>query len=175
MNTNKTYVAFDAQGVFDHQNSNLSYFNQMKEWQNQYPQRFHFLNLQDVEFSSLNDDWADSTFKVRCLRQMEKADNLLVVASKLVNVESLTLNWQISRAVNRFHLPVVVVYADYEKLDDSSIKDYWPYLPNKIRKYITRDSARMSHVPLTRDKLERALGAFSVKKSLYPWSSTTIY
>ena len=40
MNTNKTYVAFDAQGVYDHEHSNLHYYQQMREWQRQYPQRY---------------------------------------------------------------------------------------------------------------------------------------
>ena len=121
MNTNKTYVAFDAQGVYDHEHSNLHYHQQMREWQRQYPQRYAFLNMQDIDFSSMHEDLIDSTFKVRCLRQM---------------------------AAN---------------------------LPNKVRKYIGRDSAYMAHVPFTKDKLERALGAYSVKKGLYPWNSTTIF
>ncbi len=175
MNTNKTYVAFDAQGVLDHEHSNLHYFKQMQEWQRQYPQRYNFLNMQDIDFSSMHDDLVDSTFKVRCLRRMEEADNLLVLASDLMNVESVTLNWQISRAVNRFHLPVIVAYVGFDHLVDASIKDNWTHLPNKIRKYIGRDSAYMAHVPLTKDKLERALGAYSVKKGMYPWNSTTIF
>ena len=175
MSTNKTYIAFDAQGVLDHEHSNLHYFQQMHEWQRQYPQRYNFLNMQDIDFSSMHDDLVDSTFKVCCLRQMEGADNLLVLASDLMNVESATLNWQISRAVNRFRLPVVVAYVGHDKLDDNSIKDWWPHLPNKVRKYIGRDSAYMAHVPFTKDKLERALAAYSVKRGLYPWNSTTIF
>lgn len=175
MNMNKTYVAFDAQGVLDHEHSNLHFFQQMQEWQRQFPQRYNFLNMQDIDFSSMHDDLVDSTFKVRCLKLMESADNLLVLASDLMNVESATLNWQISRAVNRFHLPVVVAYVGYDKLTDASIKDNWPHLPNKVRKYIGRDSAYMAHVPFTKDKLERALGAYSVKKGMFPWNSTTIF
>ena len=175
MNTNKTYVAFDAQGVYDHEHSNLHYHQQMREWQRQYPQRYAFLNMQDIDFSSMHEDLIDSTFKVRCLRQMAEADNLLVLASDLMNVESTTLNWQISRAVNRFRLPVIVAYVGYDSLVDASVKHNWANLPNKVRKYIGRDSAYMAHVPFTKDKLERALGAYSVKKGLYPWNSTTIF
>lgn len=175
MNKNKTYVAFDAQGVLDHEHSNLRYFHQMREWQRQYPQRYCFLNMEDIDFSATHDDLVDSTFKVHCLKLMERADNLLVLASSLMDVESPALNWQISRAVNRFRLPVVVAYVGYDMLNDGSIKENWPHLPNKVRKYIGLDSARMAHVPLTKDKLERALGAYSVKKGLYPWNSTTIF
>ena len=56
-----------------------------------------------------------------------------------------------------------------------AVEDNWSRLPNKIRKYIGRDSARMAHIPLTQDKLERALGTFAVGTGTYPWNSTTIF
>ncbi len=175
MNTNKTYVAYDAVGVTNHEHSNLHIFQQLQRWQLDYPNRFRFLNMQEINFSSMHDDMVDSTVKQRLLWQMERADNLLVLASKLMNVESPILNWQISKAVNRFRLPVIVAYVGYTQLDETDIKEFWQHIPVKIRKYISRDSARMAHIPLTKDKLERALGAFSVSKTLYPWNSTTIF
>ena len=105
----------------------------------------------------------------------ENADNLVVMASPVMNVESPILNWQISRAVNRYRLPVIVCYVGLDMVDEKTIKSYWAWLPNKIRKYIGRDSAYMCHIPLTKDKLERALGAFSVNDGTYPWNSTTIF
>ncbi|MBO7068905.1 MAG: hypothetical protein J6W52_09560 [Bacteroidaceae bacterium] len=175
MNTNKTYVAFDSTGVKDHVNSNLSSFMQLREWERQNPERFHFLNMEEIAFSSEHDDLVDSTLKNRFLHLMESADNLLVLSSSLMDVESPMLNWQISRAVNRFRLPVIVAYVGLDRVSDNTIKEQWDNLPNKIRKYIGRDSANMAHIPLTKDKLERALGYFSARKELYSWNSTTIF
>ena len=175
MNTHKTYVAYDADGVIDHENSNLRTFHQLQAWQRMHPERFHFLNMQEINFSSEHDDLVDSNVKTLLLKVMEKADNLLVLVSKITNVESPILNWQISKAVNRFHLPVIIAYVGKEHLDDNAVEDNWSRLPNKIRKYIGRDSARMCHIPLTPDKLERALGLFSVGSGTYPWNSTTIF
>lgn len=175
MNKHKTYVAYDAVGVFDHEHSNLKTFQQIHSWQKMYPGRFSFLNIEEIYFSSEHDDFVDSTLKTKLLALMEKADNLLVIASPFTNVESPILNWQISKAVNRFRLPVIIAYVGKEQLSDTSVKDNWGILPNKIRKYIGRDSARMCHIPLTQDKLERALGNFSVGTQTYPWNSTTIY
>ena len=163
MNNNKTYVAFDSAGVIDHVNSNLSVFLQLREWERQNPDRFHFLNMEEIEFSSEHDDL------------IESADNLLVISSQLTAVESPMLNWQISRAVNRFRLPVIVAYVGLDRVEDDTIQQQWKFLPNKIRKYIGRDSANMAHIPLTKDKLERALGYFSARKELYSWNSTTIF
>jgi len=175
MNTHKTYVAYDANGVFDHVNSNLRTFHQLHAWQKMHPDRFHFLNMEEINFSSEHDDLVDSTLKTQLLQVMAKADNLLVLVSPVTNVESPILNWQISKAVNRFHLPVIIAYVGRVQLEDNAVEDNWSRLPNKIRKYIGRDSARMCHIPLTQDKLERALGTFSVGAQAYPWNSTTIF
>ena len=175
MNGNKTYVAFDSSGVIDHVNSNLSVFLQLKEWERQNPDRFHFVNMEEIEFSSEHDDLIDSTLKNRFLKLMEKADNLLVISSKMTAVEAPMLNWQISRAVNRFRLPVIVAYVGLDRVGDDTIKEEWSHLPNKIRKYIGRDSANMAHIPLTKDKLERALGYFSARKEKYSCNSKTVF
>ena len=175
MNTHKTYVAYDADGVFDHVNSNLRTFRQLHAWQRMHPDRFHFLIMWEINFSSEHDDLVDSNVKTWLLKVMAQADNLLVLVSKITNVESPILNWQISKAVNRFHLPVIIAYVGKERLDDNAVEDNWSRLPNKIRKYIGRDSARMCHIPLTQDKLERALGLFAVGSGTYPWNSTTIF
>lgn len=175
MNTYKTYVAYDADAVLDHENSNLRTFQQLHAWQRMHPDRFHFLNMDEINFSSEHDDLVDSTVKNWLLAQMAKADNLLVLVSNITDVESPILNWQISKAVNRFHLPVIIAYVGKVHLEDTVVEDNWSRLPNKIRKYIGRDSARMCHIPLTQDKLERALGTFAVKTGTYPWNSTTIF
>ena len=175
MNTHKTYIAFDAAGVVDPVNSNLHTFRQMEYWERSYPSRFHFLNTREIDFSSEHDDLVESTVKRRFLSIMANADNLVVMASPVMNVESPILNWQISRAVNRCRLPVIICYVGLDVVDEKTIKNYWSWLPNKIRKYIGRDSAYMCHIPLTKDKLERALGAFSVNDGTYPWNSTTIF
>lgn len=175
MNTHKTYVAYDAQGVLDHENSNLKTFQQLHAWQRMRPDRFRFVNMDEINFSSEHDDLVDSTVKTRLLALMAQADNLLVLVSPITNVESPILNWQISKAVNRYHLPVIIAYVGEVQLGDNSVEENWAKLPNKIRKYIGRDSARMCHIPLTQDKLERALGTFSVGAQTYPWNSTTIF
>lgn len=175
MKAKATYIAFDADAVQDEVNSNLHTFRQLQEWQKNHPDRFNFLNMNEIEFSSQHDDLLETTTKSRFLKIMAEAENLLVIASPVTNTESHILNWQISRCVNRFHLPVIIAYAGLTELDEGSIEKFWTWLPNKPRKYIGLDSARMAHIPLTRDKLERALNTFSVSQQFYPWNSTTIF
>ena len=155
--------------------TNSTSFQQLDEWQKRHPDRFNFVNMHEIKFSAEHEDLLETTTKTRFLKLMAEADNLLVVASPVLNTESHILNWQISRCVNRFHLPVVIAYAGLEELDENSVEKFWEWLPNKPRKYIGLDSARMAHIPLTRDKLERALGTFSVSEQFYPWNLTTIF
>ena len=63
MNTNKTYIAFDSEGVLDHVNSNLHTFHQLADWQKRYPSRFQFINIDEIDFSSEHDDLVDITVK----------------------------------------------------------------------------------------------------------------
>lgn len=175
MKARATYIAFDADAVQDKVNSNWHTFQQLNEWQKRHPDRFNFVNMHEIEFSAEHEDLLETTTKTRFLKLMAEADNLLVIASPVLNTESHILNWQISRCVNRFHLPVIIAYAGLDVLDEDSIQSFWEWLPNKPRKYIGLDSARMAHIPLTRDKLERALGTFSVSEQFYPWNSTTIF
>ena len=175
MNTNLTYVAFDAVGIVDHEHSNFPYFRQIERWAQQYPSRFRFVNTEDIDFTSEHDDYVDSNLKMALLDKMATADNLLVMASSQNNTESPILNWQISKCVNRFHLPVIVAYAEHSIVTEKTVDDFFPHLPNKVRKYLTRDSAPMAHIPLNKDKLERALVAFSVRERTFPWHSKTIF
>ena len=175
MKPRTTYIAFDSYAMQDEVNSNLHTFRQLAEWERRYPSRFKFVNMQEIEFSSQHDDLLESTTKSRFLKLMAEADNMLVIASPVLDTESHILNWQISRCVNRFHLPVIIAYAGLTEMDEDSIQKFWTWIPNKPRKYMGLDSARMAHIPLTRDKLERALGTFSLSEQFYPWNSTTIF
>ena len=175
MNIYKTYIAFDAYGVIDHENSNMPVYVSLERWAMEYPDRFCFVNTDDIDFSAEHEDPVDSTVKGHFLQRMADADNLLVIASAKTHVESPILNWQISKAVNRYHLPVVVAYDGFDKVDEQTMVDFFGHLPNKIRKYMGRNSAPIAHIPLTKDKLERALSSFSVKDGLFAWDSRTIF
>ncbi len=171
-----TYIAFDATGVYDHKNSNLHNFRQLEEWQRLHPGKFNLLNIEGIHFASLNDDLLDTRLKHAMELQMAQADNMLVVVSPELNPESEILNWQISRGINHFHLPIIIAYAGLERIEDDTIEKYWEWLPRKFRKYITRYPwAQMAHIPLTRDKVQRALAHYSAKNQNYPWDATTIF
>ncbi len=171
-----TYIAYDATGVADSVNSNQLTFRQLAEWQRARPSRLNFVNMGDIRFATTHKDLLDSTLKSRMLREMAEADNMLVLASPVTDTESHILNWQISRGVNRFHLPVVIAYCGLDAVSEETIHQYFVWLPSKLQKYISLSSwARMAHIPFTRDKVERALGTYSASRQRYPWDHSTIF
>ncbi len=174
---NGTYIAYDATGICDAVNSNQHTYKQMREWERLFPGRFSFVNMDDVEFSVQHPEGlSEMTVKRHMEQQMAKADNMLVVASPVLNTESEILNWQISRGVNHFHLPIIVAYAGLELMTEDTIEKYWTWLPAKFKKYITRYPwAQMAHIPLTRDKLQRAMAHYSARRQQYPWDAVTIF
>ncbi len=172
-----TYIAFDATAIHDAVYSNQHTMKQLDEWQRLHPGRLNFLNMESIDFVvNASDALNETTVKHHMQQQMAQADNMLVVASPVLNTESEILNWQISRGVNHFHLPIIIAYDGLEKMTEETIEKYWTWLPQKFKKYITRYPwARMAHIPLTRDKLERALSHYSASRQQYPWDATTIF
>ncbi len=171
-----TYIAFDAAAMHDTVNSNLHTFEQISEWLRLHPGRLNIVNLEEIRFAIDHNDQLDTTQKHRMEQQMATADNILVVASPVLNTESEILNWQISRAVNHHHLPVIIAYAGLDAVTEDTIQQYWTWLPRKFKKYITRYPwACMAHIPLTMDKLSRASKQYSAERQEYPWDAETIF
>ncbi len=171
-----TYIAFDASAMHDAVNSNQHTFQQISEWLRLHPGRLDIVNLDEIRFAIDHDEQLDTTQKRRMEQQMATADNVLVVVSPVLNTESEILNWQISRAVNHHHLPVIIAYAGLDVVNENTIRQYWAWLPRKFKKYITRYPwACMAHIPLTMDKLSRASRQYSAERQEYPWDAETIF
>ncbi len=175
MNNHKTYLAFNVDAVRDSNKENRHTHNMLADWEKRYPNRFHFLNVDSVNFVAEHDDLVEATMKTQFFSYMEQADNLMLVVTKQTEPDNAWLNWMISRAVNRYHLPVIVAFKDESEVTEDTLREYWNVLPAKIRKYIGRNSARMCYIPLTLTKVEMAAGHFSVNKGCYPCDSTTIF
>ena len=171
----QTYIAFDAYALHDQVNSNWSNFRTLHAWQHSYQNRFSFNDLADIDFAMDHPAMIESTLRPYLTKKMEVADNLLVIASPVTDIKSGILNWQIHQAVNFYHLPVVVAYAGLSSIDSQRIDQYVCWLPEKLVQLIADGSAKVAHIPLTMDKVERACKNFSKQEFLYPWNGKTIY
>ena len=175
MERKKTYIAFDAMGVINHEFSNFAAFLQLERYEKTYGNRFDFVNMDEIKFAAEHEGMLTTTLQQRFVKDMREADNVLVVASPVVNVDSEILSWQIRTAVYRHRLPLIVAYAHHESLSDEDIQNHHVWLPQAVREMVEGNHAYVAHVPFTIDKLERALKTFSAKEQVYPWSATTIF
>ena len=175
MDIKNTYIAFDASGMINHEFSNLHTFLQFDRYQATYPNRFNFINMDEIKFASEHDGQITASLEQRFFKRMAEADNVLVVASPLINVESDILNWQIRTAVYRYRLPLIIAYAHHDHFSEEEIQTHYVWLPHAVREMVEGDHAYVAHIPLTIDKLERALRSFSVRDHTYPWTSTTVF
>lgn len=175
MNTRKTYIAFDAVGVTDHEFSNLPSFLLLERFQRSFPGRFDFINMDEIRFASEHEGQVTTTLQKRFAEKIGEADNVVMVASPMTNASSPILNWQLGRAVLRRRLPLIVAYAHTDHLTEETLDARRVWLPEVVRYMIDRDHAYVAHIPLTVDKLERALASFSARDGLYPWTARTIF
>ena len=172
----ETYIAFDAYGIKDKLNSNWPYLRNLLAWQHSFPERFGFNDLEDmVKLHELGDDPLETRIQKFLIKKIEAADNLLVVSSAQMNVESPILNWQIKQAVQTYRLPVIVAYAGVSALTPGVIEENLCHLPVKLREYMAEGSAKVAHVPLNMDKVERACKFYSRREGHYAWSDKTIF
>ena len=171
----QTYIAFDAYGISDPVNSNWVNYRNLMAWQNSYPNRFHFNCIKDLEFAHTHPVMVESTLRPYLQKKMEAADNLMIMASPVLNVKSDILNWQIQHAVNILHLPIVVAYVGLSCMEADTIDRYRCWLPEKLVELIDMGAAKVAHIPFSMDKVERACKQFSKHDWVYPWTGKTIY
>lgn len=172
----ETFIAFDAYGIKDKVHSNWPYLRNLLAWQHSFPERFGFNDLDDmIKLTELGDDLLETRIQKFLIKKIEAADNVLVVSSDQMNVESSILNWQIRQAVQTYRLPVIVAYAGVNAVTPGVIEENLCHLPVKLRQYMDEGSAKVAHVPLTMDKVERACKFYSLREGHYAWSDRTIF
>lgn len=171
----KTYIAFDAHGVSQSLGRDLKNYTHVMTWQKSYPTRFDFVNLHDIRFTSQHSGLVDTTVRTYLEKKMEQAENLLILVSEDTNVDSPILNWQITRSVNRHHLPVIVAYEGESSITTEVIARRAHKLPTALRHLMSQNAVKVAHIPFQSGKIESACKHFSSRAARYPWSTSTIF
>lgn len=172
----KTYIAFDANGIFENKNSrDLKNYHHVMTWQRTYPSRFNFLNLHDIDFTSKHGGLIESTVRPYLSKKLEQADNLFLIVSQDTDVDSSLLNWQIMQAVNRHRLPIIVAYEGEQTITSETIQKNEHHLPTSLRKLMRQKAVKIAHIPFKSGKIECACKHYSSRTAAYPWTERTIY
>lgn len=167
----KTYVAFDGQGVLNHQHNQAYHVYQtLKAGEN----TLRFITDHDISFEDITDITSD-VLKRRLEGRMQQADNLLILASEDSDVNNPLLNWEVETAIHTYHLPVVVAYVEAPALSNSTIQLVHNWLPVSLQQLIKENQIRVAHVRWTMDKVLAACNKYSRTKDVYPPFSRYIF
>lgn len=171
INTAKTYVAFDGQGVLSHQlNKAYDAYLSLKQGQN----TLRFITDHDISFEDITDITSD-VLKRRLETRMKQADNLLILASEDSDIDNPLLNWEVETAIHVYHLPVIVAYVGAPALSNSTIQMVHNWLPRPLQALIKSNSIRVAHLGWNMRRLLEACTKYSRTKDIYPPFSRYIY
>lgn len=171
INTAKTYVAFDGQGVLSHQlNKAYDAYLALKQGQN----TLRFITDHDISFEDITDITSD-VLKRRLETRMKQADNVLVIASEDSDVDNPLLNWEVETAIHTYHLPVIVAYVDAPALSNSTIQLVHNWLPKSLQQLILSNQTKVAHLRWNVTRVLQACTRYSRSKDIYPAFSRYIY
>lgn len=171
INTAKTYVAFDGQGVLSHQlNKAYDAYMALKQGEN----TLRFITDHEISFEDITDITSD-VLKRRLEVRMKEADNLLVLASEDSDIDNPLLNWEIETAIHVYHLPVIVAYVDAPALSNSTIQMVHNWLPKPLQALIKSNTIRVAHLGWNMRRLLEACNKYSRSKDIFPAFSRYIY
>lgn len=171
INTAKTYVAFDGQGVLSHQlNKAYDAYLALKQGQN----TLRFITDHDISFEDITDITSD-VLKRRLETRMKQADNVLVIASEDSDIDNPLLNWEVETAIHTYHLPVIVAYVDAPALSNSTIQLVHNWLPKSLQQLILSNQTKVAHLRWNVTRVLQACTRYSRSKDIYPAFSRYIY
>lgn len=171
INTTKTYVAFDGQGVLSHQhNKAYGAYMALKQGEN----TLRFITDHEISFEDITDITSD-VLKRRLETRMKQADNVLVLASEDSDVNNPLLKWEIETAIHTYHLPVIVAYVDAPALSNSTIQLVHNWLPKSLQQLILSNQTKVAHLRWNVTRVLQACTRYSRSKDIYPAFSRYIY
>lgn len=171
INTAKTYVAFDGQGVLSHQyNKAYAAYMALKQGEN----TLRFITDHDISFEDITDILSE-VLKRRLETRMKQADNVLVIVSEDSDINNPLLNWEIETAIHVYHLPVIVAYIDAPALSNSTIQMVHNWLPKPLQLMINNNQVKVAHLRWDLARVMQSCGRYSRTKDVYPAFSRYIY
>ena len=119
----------------------------------------------------MNDSSLISTLKNRLLERMRSSKHILLIATEFASINRGLLNWEIEKAVELYGLPIIVIYPEYDYINQPSLlSNRWP---EKLIEYIEQDKVKTIHIPFKQSIIDQAINDFSIHNP--PQYNVTIY
>lgn len=155
---NGTYIAFDAQGETNQSKSDIKYYRMITAWNVNEHIDFRCVNSHDKTYA-VRDSSLDATLEAVIRKRLSYSKNLVVILSKHTRKWGSTLSYEIEQAVERYNLPLIVVYVDYSVVvNPKELKMYWP---DTLGFYISIGFVKAIHIPFKKNLIFHAINQFN--------------
>lgn len=109
---NGIYIAFAAEGQVDPTKSDIKYYNIMKGWKSMEGKDFTFVNSHD-KVSAVRDSSKAETIKASLRERLKNSKSMLLLVGKKTKYDDDFVPYEISYAVDKCSLPIIVCYVNY--------------------------------------------------------------
>ena len=165
-----TYIAFDGLGLTNPALSDFRYYSIMQAWTSHKSIDFNYVDSHDKTYA-VRDASLRATLESRIRERLSNSKNVVVILSSDTRKSGSMLTYEIEQAVDRYALPLIVTYVDYEVIaSPGQLSSYWP---NAMRTRILNKAAKAIHIPFVKDALLDAISQFNYSK--LPATSLNFY
>jgi hypothetical protein len=169
---NGTYIAFHANGTTVPTDSDIKYYNLMKEWTAKTDDDFTMVNSHE-KTSAVRDTSKKETLKKSLQERLRNSKNMLLIISDITRLDTDWVPFEIQQAVDVYKIPLIIAYVDrpYCITDGSNAylpKAYKQLWPKVLADRIDNQTAHAIHIPFKEKPIACAINQFS--PSIYPKS-----
>lgn len=158
-NRTGTYVAFDGLGEANPSKSDFKFYSILQGWAANTNIDFRMTNSHE-KASAVRDSSKKSRLKTSIRKRLRSSKNMIVIISSMTRRAGSLLSYEIQMAVDRFYLPLVVVYPEYRIVRDAmALSDMWP---NALRVRVRNRKAMAIHLGFKQRLVMDAIKSFGV-------------
>lgn len=151
---NGNYVAFDGLGETDPTKSDFRYYATIQAWAAGKGLDFKYVNSHD-KTAAVRDSSQRSTLETRIRERLAASKNVVIILSKDARASGSMLSYEIEKAVDLYHLPLICAYTGYSKImAPSELSNRWPLV---LKGRINNGGALAIHIPFKKGALLNAL------------------
>ncbi len=159
VNRTGTYFAFDGLGETDPTKSDFKYYATVQGWNAASHIEFKFVNSHDKS-NAVRDSSKLATLQASIRERLAGSKNMVVIVSGSTRKTESLLSWEVERAVDFYHLPLIVAYAGCEvMLNPETLSSRWP---ETLASRIESGVAEAIHIPFKKDAMLDAISRFTV-------------
>jgi hypothetical protein len=162
-----TYVAFHADNISDPTESDMKYYRLVEAWKNNNNLEIEFINSHD-KANAVRDSSLRKTLQDSLLKRLRNSKNLLLIIGDTTRNDNDWIPFEISRAIDEYHLPVIAAYTGYRYIFPSfyapnNFRSLWP---TALASRIDSNTAKVIHIPFRKNPVSAAINQFGVNDEM---------